>query len=1305
MDEEGLLKKRNKAQRDGNVQILSDVQKKLGDLFYDKKCYQDALEAYKGQLHACESISDRLNCAIAHRMIGEVYAEIENFNEALSHQNLHLEIAKELKDQIEEQRAYATLGRTHLLVAESLIKESDSDKKAEVLKNAKRAFSKSIRLCDKLENKIDISELLTMRARLLLNLGLVLEQQKDTEEALSLIKQAALLCRKHNLYEDLHRTNIALAGLNERLGNCELAIKHMNDAAEVDDIYLKADAQLLKAELLLKLGEWMEAQKILYHLYKSKHLLEPIRQQVTKLLRIAVVLCRSEDKLLIEDDLSIKEKLYETMGDAAIAVRSLDKAVYYYRNMLTCAEKTKSGQIGAALTSLAQTLRDAGKFQEAISYARRELESCSNGKDTCNCALYLADLLVDANAPENEIREMYNRAVISAKDCEDRNLEKSAIKDYIEYLEKSDNVDVKLIVSLNERLGGDLSSSQSDCAHSEENESPDIGADICLDDLSDLDENLSDEQKHIVSKSTTRRTRYIMKKNEKGESLLHVACIKGNIATVEKLLEEQHPTDVRDHCGWTPLHEASNHGYVDIVRQLVHAGANVNDPGGTNCDGVTALHDAAANGHTAVVQLLLDNGANPNLLTSSGESALDCLEQWRDRVGELTSSELKEYVYAKRRLADLVTVKSRRKSNRERTSKGWNALVDEEDETIVVERKPNTLDTWSSLTENISVGEDYKRTIASMQHPGRLKLLSKQAPAPRITAPLIDSEEVLIDDWLEEDLLPAKRRDRQLQPDCLPALTSTAKRKSNNDSDREIERDVDKCIKRQKITTSSVTNEQQQTSLRLINDDSCESNANESNFDSFDELLAWPRKRLPNKRRQTNLLKQGFTKSVRSRSPSLSPELQVPQSNQENHISETIDLEIIVDGETFELTLHMRDLGKTMSDIEELIRHKFEAKTGCRPKISFNTEDNVTLAPEIILEEVPRGRNKLRLFGIITANDLPPIADRYNKVCETLGVSITDSMLKSLRSCDNTSTFRLNVNDSVPEELEPLAKCLHYQHSLQSLVLSRTTLVGQGELLNYVMTGLSGLGELHLQCCDINVNCLSKIDRLPPQIRVLDLSYNPLGHGSQKKLYELLEPLKRLQTLGLCACELDGFEFNLGSPSLVDLDISWNRIGGEGAVNLLQRQLLNLNLSNTQSFDCNCANVIDKIFFTDSLKFSLFALESLELSSCLATDFDVEKILSQTPNLMKINLSNNINVTRTSLCAILARKPTMSHIDLSGCRLINAPPEANLKLITPQICTLLVHMTHDVIDYWEILWRGRGHSKKLPHNLIVFKPL
>lgn len=139
-----------------------------------------------------------------------------------------------------------------------------------------------------MENKIDITELMMMRARLLLNLGLVLEQQADAEQALTLVKEAASLCKKHNLYEDLHRTYIALASLNERSGKYDQVLKNLDDAAKVDDVYLKNDARLIKAELLLKLGEWTEAQKVLHNLYKSKRLLEPTRNSVKRLLKIGI---------------------------------------------------------------------------------------------------------------------------------------------------------------------------------------------------------------------------------------------------------------------------------------------------------------------------------------------------------------------------------------------------------------------------------------------------------------------------------------------------------------------------------------------------------------------------------------------------------------------------------------------------------------------------------------------------------------------------------------------------------------------------------------------------------------------------------------------------------------------------------------------------------------------------------------------------------------------------------------------------------------------------------------------------------
>lgn len=431
----------------------------------------------------------------------------------------------------------------------------------------------------------------------------------------------------------------------------------------------------------------------------------------------AVVLCKTEDKVLTESSSpAVKEKLYEKMGDAATAVKSLDKAVEYYRCMLGCAEECNSSQLGAALTSLAQTLRDAGKLQEAIPYARRELELCKDPKEASNSALYLAGLLAEANFPSPEVRQMFERALSHGRKVP--GLERTVLREFVEYLEKMEDVDLEEITRLNEKMES-LPKEEDDDNEEEEENTPDVGADVCLEELSDLEEEVPAVAvpARNVARHVNRKSRFVIKKNEKGETQLHIACIKGkaiisykkkkknlipvslklskkflgNISAVEKLLEEQHPTAVRDNCGWTPLHEASNHGFVDIVRVLVRHGADVNDPGGAMSDGVTALHDAAANGHTSVIQLLLDSGADANLLTKTGDSALDCLEQWRQRVGDLTSTELKEYVVAKRRLQAMTTVTGKKKKKRDLENRRWNALVDEDEEETTPERSSQSL--------------------------------------------------------------------------------------------------------------------------------------------------------------------------------------------------------------------------------------------------------------------------------------------------------------------------------------------------------------------------------------------------------------------------------------------------------------------------------------------------------------------------------------------------------------------------------------------------------------------------------------
>ncbi|XP_024865033.1 ankyrin repeat domain-containing protein 31-like [Kryptolebias marmoratus] len=115
-------------------------------------------------------------------------------------------------------------------------------------------------------------------------------------------------------------------------------------------------------------------------------------------------------------------------------------------------------------------------------------------------------------------------------------------------------------------------------------------------------------------------SKFIHKRNGKGETHLHRACRKNDLALVKMLIQAGISVNEEDNAGWTALHEASGVGAEAVVEELLKAGAMVN---ARSCNGVTPLHDAVALGNYQVVKLLLQNGSNPSDRDVGGRSALD----------------------------------------------------------------------------------------------------------------------------------------------------------------------------------------------------------------------------------------------------------------------------------------------------------------------------------------------------------------------------------------------------------------------------------------------------------------------------------------------------------------------------------------------------------------------------------------------------------------------------------------------------------------------------------------------------------
>lgn len=105
-----------------------------------------ALREFNQESRLRKTLDNQLDFARANRMIGEVLMLKGRYEEAQKHGQIYLRIAKVSEDLVEQQRAYATIGRCYLLKAEddsvsgSVHPESD-------YKSAEKAFLKSLIIC------------------------------------------------------------------------------------------------------------------------------------------------------------------------------------------------------------------------------------------------------------------------------------------------------------------------------------------------------------------------------------------------------------------------------------------------------------------------------------------------------------------------------------------------------------------------------------------------------------------------------------------------------------------------------------------------------------------------------------------------------------------------------------------------------------------------------------------------------------------------------------------------------------------------------------------------------------------------------------------------------------------------------------------------------------------------------------------------------------------------------------------------------------------------------------------------------
>ncbi|XP_041422944.1 tonsoku-like protein isoform X2 [Xenopus laevis] len=636
-----LEKAKCKAQRSHNLKEEASVCNQLGELLGRTGQYREAIEEHRQERVICEGLADVIGCAIANRKIGECFAELGNFEAALKHQRLHLDLARSVCSDVEEQRALATIGRTYLYMC-------DTGRADEAKGPAEEAFLKSLAIVDeKLEGKVSVRELNEMRARLYLNLGLLYDQLKRTDKCSFYIRKSVFISEQNQLFEDLYRANFTLAGIHMRNKEHSKAIRCWEAAREcarrMRDKHMESECYSSIGQVLLSLGDLSAGKRSLKKSFLLGFRDLTDRDIVRRNLKYAMKGCRVEEALseLSEEDQQGALCLYEQLGDLYCKVGCYTRAIEYYKMQLNCAESLGKPERELAVihVSLAATFTDLKEHTQAVKHYQAELElRKGNPSEECKTWMNIALSYEEDGREPRDIHSCLSSALQCARRAGETVLQRKVLRQLLALQEKLGDPEVGDTEAKLQELCSGVSGECSEEEEEMENSEPLQESDLELSQSED-DEDLDGYEKLVPGK---RRVNRWKRRNEKGETVLHRACIEGNIKLVKSLLEKGHPLSPRDYCGWTPLHEAANHGHLEIVQILLDKGTNINDPGGPLCEGITPLHDALSSGNFLVAQLLIRRGASVTMKNGKGVTPLGSLQEWIRTYGKHLDQETRQ---------------------------------------------------------------------------------------------------------------------------------------------------------------------------------------------------------------------------------------------------------------------------------------------------------------------------------------------------------------------------------------------------------------------------------------------------------------------------------------------------------------------------------------------------------------------------------------------------------------------------------------------------------------------------------------
>lgn len=605
---------------------------------------------------------------------------------------------------------------------------------------------------------------------------------------------------------------------------------------------------------------------------------------------------------------SEKRMANEMLGDAMCTLKNFEPALVYYARALENAEQC-GDNLSPLYVSLYNTYRDLKQYDNAIEYMQKELElnkdipieeyktllemvdvqreSINLSDRLCERKFWNIDALLDrAQAKASALNELkYTKEVLLRKIDLRELYKKQTLVDIIKDEARMMDIDI------NSQPGDTMSECVED--DSEPQNVPKIGDEINLDDLSsDSSDNNDDEKIDDNPTNTTKRrsnrSTYKVKKNEKGETPLHRYCIDGNFEQVERLIKLGHPVNVHDNFGWLPLHEACNYGHVDIVTLLLKHKASINDT--KNLDKISPLHDACTNGQLNVVDVLLDAGADMAPLNKYGETPFECLKKvWRKSQNDVTETDRINYEAICNRFEELnnqnvltiddnssdcfdTVVSSQTSpqagpSNMHMRDRNRNDLMYDDDssessndyEIAPFSPHSHALSPVAAsvyIDDPLAAVDEYQNVINKMRSGNKSVNVSPTKSVEPVKRPAFLSANEVGENWLDNDLSPAVKRQKIRSPlKEMHQLRTPLHRDSTDRPQAVIE------IAQENITIDSDNDADDYLDVYGVLMGSSSSSRNNSNRKPRRNSTS--RNRIPSRKQNSTLLDSGFVRTNR----------------------------------------------------------------------------------------------------------------------------------------------------------------------------------------------------------------------------------------------------------------------------------------------------------------------------------------------------------------------------------------------------------------------------------------------------------